>query len=265
MNPSLTRCIAIFLAALLFSPNLLAAEPESTAASETLAFAGPTAYTVAPGRFEVGLFGPLRYGLTENVELSTHPIWFFVAPNLRAKVAWHQGEHIQVSTNSSITYPTPILRLLSMEGAGGVHPPDRAIPHIVSLFNEVVATTDLGGHYLSAGAGIQIAPTFGESQMVSIDVAVVYPRTAAFFTTATGHLRAHLLGPIAGPLHYELSAQAFLFPGADGSFALEQSTGLRWQSCDCFSAQAGLLLTHGAYPFGTDTRLLPLFELAWAF
>ena len=33
------------------------------------------------GKFEVGLFQPLQYGLSEKIEISTHPVLMFFIPN----------------------------------------------------------------------------------------------------------------------------------------------------------------------------------------
>jgi endonuclease/exonuclease/phosphatase family metal-dependent hydrolase len=48
-----------------------------------------TAYTLPAGRWEVGLFQSLRHAWSESVELSTHPLAFFLIPNLSVK--WSHG------------------------------------------------------------------------------------------------------------------------------------------------------------------------------
>ena len=37
------------------------------------------------GRWEIGLFQPLRYGYSNYAEFSIHPGWFFLIPNLEIK------------------------------------------------------------------------------------------------------------------------------------------------------------------------------------
>ena len=39
------------------------------------------------GRWEIGLFQPLRYGYSNYAEFSIHPGWFFLIPNLEIKEA----------------------------------------------------------------------------------------------------------------------------------------------------------------------------------
>ena len=42
-----------------------------------------SAHTLVPGRIEIGLFQPLRYGYNQFTEFSIHPGWFFLIPNKR--------------------------------------------------------------------------------------------------------------------------------------------------------------------------------------
>ena len=57
-----------------------------------------TAETLPKGTFEVGLFNSLKYGLTDNIQLETHPINMFYAPNFRVTSKWLKNEHVMLST-----------------------------------------------------------------------------------------------------------------------------------------------------------------------
>ena len=266
------RVLIIALAGILLSGAPAFAEPaaddagqELTEPSEHREFIPATAFVMEEGSWEVGLFGPLRYGLTDRVELSTHPLWFFVAPNLRAKVGWASQGDTRVATVHSVTYPTPLLRLLAMEGAGGVLPPERAIPHIFSIRNKVVVSQAYGEHILTGSAGLQVAPRVGESELISIDLPVVYPRTAAYFTGLTALGGVSVQGPISGALGYQTGARFFVYPGAEGSFAAEYDARLRWRSSGSWMIQAGVLGSLAGYPFGLGANLLPVGDIMWAF
>lgn len=228
-------------------------------------FAGGTAHQLEQGSWEVGLFGPLRYGVSDSVELSAHPLLFFVVPNLQAKIGWTGEGSTQVATVHSVTYPTMLMRLLAMEGAGGVLPPDRAIPQILSIRNEVVITQEMGAHLLTGAVGVQVGPRMGESELISIDLPVVYPRTAAFFTTFTALSRLQVQGPIAGSLGYRTGAKFFVYPGAEGSFAAEIDARLQWRSSGSWMIQAGVVGSLAGYPFGLGADLLPLADIMWTF
>ena len=45
-----------------------------------------SAHILPPKSWTVGIFQPLRYGLQEGLELSSHPGWFFVLPNASFKI-----------------------------------------------------------------------------------------------------------------------------------------------------------------------------------
>lgn len=263
------RFLCLF-AALVLSTHSSAVLAEETEPSppQNRGFLGSTAYTVEQGRWEIGLFGPLRYGLTDRLELSTHPLFFFVSPNLQAKIHYPTASELHLATVHSLVYPTPVMRLFAREGAGGLFPPDRDIPHLISIRNEVVATRPLrtdSAHLLTAATGLQVAPRFGTSQLVPVELPVVYPRTAAFFTYLTVLGRAELTGPIFASLHYHLGAHIFVYPGAAGSFALEQTGRLEWRNTNTWTLRAGYLATFAGYPFGLEGRILPTLEAAWAF
>ncbi|RAL23123.1 hypothetical protein DL240_09580 [Lujinxingia litoralis] len=243
-----------------------AATPAPAAApSAPTTFVGGTALLVEEGRWELGLFGPLRYGLIEKVELATHPLWFFVAPNLQAKFNLGQRGRWHLASKAQLTYPTPLLRLLSREGIGGILPSDRAVPHLVSLQAELLATRAYGEHLLTYGLGVQVLPRVGASEMVSIDLPFVYPRTAAAFGWATGIAQVQAQGPIYKKLGYQADVRAFVYPGIEGAFAVEQGAGLRLTTSERFMAQAGYRFSYAGYPFGTMTNIAPTVELAWGF
>ena len=43
------------------------------------------AYPLKEGKRQIGVYQPLLYGMKNNVEVSTHPILFFIKPNFRLK------------------------------------------------------------------------------------------------------------------------------------------------------------------------------------
>ncbi|WP_146981564.1 hypothetical protein [Lujinxingia vulgaris] len=243
----------------------VASEEGNEANATGRAFVGDTALLSEVGRWEVGLFGPLRYGLSEKMELAVHPLLFFVAPNAQLKVSHGTRGGWHLASKHQLTYPTLLFRLMAREGIGGILPADRAVPHILSLQSELLVTREVGAHKVSLGLGVQVAPRVGESQLVSIDLPFVYPRTAAMFGWATGIMSVHMQGPIAGKLGYEADVRAFTYPGVDGAFAVEQGAALRLTTSPGFMAQLGYRLSYAGYPFGTMFNIAPTLELAWGF
>ena len=47
--------------------------------------AGDTAYPLEKNSRQMGIFQPRIYGMNNNIEISTHPILFFIKPNFRFK------------------------------------------------------------------------------------------------------------------------------------------------------------------------------------
>ena len=47
--------------------------------------AGDTAYLLENGQRQMGIFQPRIYGMNNNLEISTHPLLFFVKPNVKVK------------------------------------------------------------------------------------------------------------------------------------------------------------------------------------
>ena len=45
-----------------------------------------SAHIMPPKKWSVGIFHPIRYGIKEGLELSSHPAWFFVLPNASFKI-----------------------------------------------------------------------------------------------------------------------------------------------------------------------------------
>ncbi len=137
---------------------------------ETRRFSPGTAYTLPAGRFEVGLFGPLRWGLSDDLELSAHPLWFFTWPAVTAKKQLYHGGRLTVATSHSLEIPTPFLRLIQVEGTGGIIPTDNELPWFLMTDERVLLTVEaLPGHDVTWFLGFTIAGHLGEMRLDTID------------------------------------------------------------------------------------------------
>jgi hypothetical protein len=224
-----------------------------------------TAYTQPQGRWEIGLFGPLRYGLTDHLELSAHPLLAILMPNLSAKVSWANEDGWQIATRHGITYPTPLLRTFSREGIGGVIPAHVDVPHIISLNNEVLASQFISGdHLVTWKVGIEFAPRFGDSSWSTIDLPLIYTRTAAYHGLGTGRVGLDFHGPLWKQLDYAIDADLFVMPGLEGSYGIEHGTRLTMHFSDSYVVQGGYKVTYGGYPFGNQFHIMPVIEMQWS-
>jgi len=247
------------------------ATPTSTTGLTPALFAPDSARLVPPGRMELGVFAPLRWGVAERLEVSFYPLWMFVAPNVALRVGWGRAGGLEWASDHSLGYPTPLMRLLAREGTGGIVPSDVTYPHLVSFANHLWATRELpGGHLLSARAGGALAWNLtawdGPPTWSQVEWHYAWPRMAAWFTgwSLDGGLAAQ--GPVAGDFGYRVTLDAFYFPGLQGDRAVEWSVVASWRPRPGLELHAGATWSWARFPYGTRTSVpLPLVDLVWDF
>lgn len=89
------------------------AEETSAASADDALWALETAHVRGAGRWSVGVFAPLRYGLTESIELESHPLTFLLAPNAAARVAHWTSGGITLTGVYGLSMPTLLLNTLA--------------------------------------------------------------------------------------------------------------------------------------------------------
>jgi len=224
-----------------------------------------TAYTLPKGRIEVGLFQQIRYGQTETLEWSTHPILDLLIPNLTVKKAWNTFMDWDFSTRHNVTYPTPLLRTISRKGTGGIISPEFNIPQMFSLRNEVLLTRKFSPSLLITGkAGITLAVTSDElDERTTIDLPLVFPRLGFYYDGYGVNFGLDVGGNLTSRFAYITDVDIFLLPGADKNFAFEHKSLIIWNKSKKFQIMFGYKLVFGEYPFGTQWHLLPIFDIQW--
>lgn len=243
---------------------LFASEPKEIAWRN---WSSGTAYLMPAGRWEIGLFQSLRYGYSESLEFSTHPLAFFLIPNMNAK--WSHGVYkgFKISTRHSIYYPTPLLRTIAREGTGGIISPEFHIPHLVSIYNEVLFSKPIANNQLFTGqAGFCVAIKSGDlDERTTNDLPLVFPRLNVFYQGYGFRSGCNLEGKLFRRWNYLVDADVCYYPSADDKMALEHKGLLLWTKSQRFQLCFGYKLTYGEYPFGTQWHLLgPLLDLQWA-
>ena len=240
----------------------------SVVAAESLKTSSNTAHLLPQKQVDVGLFQPLRYGYSDNVEFSMHPLLFFVMPNFDVTWAHGQRGEFAIASRYGVTYPTPLLRLIAKEGIGGMISPEFDIPHIFSFQNELLATTPVfGKHLFTAKIGVNFALLTKElDSRTTIDLPLIFTRTSVYYNDFGLNLGADMQGPLFKRFDYLVDADIFYHPTADAdvNFALEHKGLITWKKSARFRLCLGYLLSYGKYPFGEQWHLLPLFDLQWA-
>jgi len=225
-----------------------------------------TAYTLPVGRMEVGIFQPLRYGLSTSLEFSIHPLVTFLMPNLSVKWSHRSFNGFQVSTNHSLYYPTPLLRTVAREGTGGLISPEFRIPNMVAINTEVLASKFIAKDQVLTGKlGLALAAKSATlDRRTTIDLPLIFPRMNVFYHGYSLRGGTNLQGRMFRRWHYRADAEIFITPKAEENFAFEQLGLLLWQKSARFQFCFGYKLVYGEYPFGSQWHLLaPLVDLQW--
>lgn len=243
----------------------------SPAAAREVPWSADEAAVVPAHRWEVGIFAPLTYGVSERVELSTHALLDVLMPALTVKVAWADFGNMSIASEHTLAYPTPLLRTLSAKGTGGLWPDETVVPHILALHTHVLASLGVGPHarhVLTARAGALLAAQIGDSTLGTADLWFVYPRTAHWANGATLRLGLAASGPIAGDFGYAVDVDLYAILGGDfddGSPMLEQSARVTWNVSGCVRLELGWMISGGDLPGPDDWAILPTFDARFAF
>ncbi len=254
------------LAVLMFTADaaLCAAGP---AEDPWFSSANGSARTLNQGRWTIGIFQPLRHGISDRIELSAHPLLFPLLPNFSLKWSHSPAGPWQFASRHSFYDPTPLLRLLRRKGTGGIISPEFEIPNMGAWTSELLVTRPLGSaHLITFKAGISLC-LFRSSALDSrttIDLPLVFPRLQPFYQDYTWRSGIEGMGRLGRRWLYLLDGDLFYTPGGEENWALEHKGMLLWNKSSRVQLGLGYKLTWGEYPFGTQWHLLgPLIDLQW--
>ncbi len=231
---------------------------------ENIRWSASTAQTLSHGRLEVGVIQPLRYGLSNRVELCSYPIWNVLIPNISAKIAQAKYGELLVASTHSLNMPSPLLRTIARDGVGGILPPDNRIPLLLVTGHHLLLSYPLAQHqFATLRLGVRLAVSHGEKRMDTIDYHLVYTRTAVYHSGRSYDCGLDLNGRLIGRFEYHFDGDLFLLPEMDGDWSVEQSGTIIWRVSQGFSILAGYKWVKGEYPFGVDSQIFPLLDLQW--
>ncbi len=227
-----------------------------------------TAFTLAPKEIEVGIFQPLRYGFSETEEFSTHPILFFLMPNVEYKHLWMKTETSAFSIKHSLYYPTPLLKTISKKGIGGIISPEFEIPQMISIWNSFIYSFELSENKLITTYA-SLALSFSNKtidERTTIDLPLVYHRMLVYYyNNYLLSFGTSLDGEISEKLNYSIDADLFFAPSAENNYSIEQSVLIGYQFSNKLKASVGYKFIFADYPFGKQKNIFPLIDLSWSF
>ena len=227
--------------------------------------ADDTAYPLENGQRQMGVFQPRIYGMNNNLEISTHPLLFFVKPNVKVKK--HHGEYkgLGMASRFSFDYPTPLLKLIQREGKFGILAKDTTIADIPNLFvfqGELLVTKKSADYSLTGKAGLSICPGCELDKRHLVDLPLTYPRMTIYH-----HGFASNVGLDLDYIYSEkisLKTDIDLFFISDKDVFVENKFMINYQLSPKYTLTGGIKRTQGTYPFGKQLDIFPLIDLSWS-
>lgn len=217
-----------------------------------------SAEIIEKGRWEMGLFQPLRYGYSNFSEFSIHPGWFFLIPNLEIKEAQKSLFGYKTASQYRLTYPTMLLNMLSGDGIGKVIAPEHEIPHMFSFSGSLIGTRSFKDTKLSLSSGLDIGIVLGDLNPIStIDLPLVYHRLGVFYNGWGFHAGIDIEREISEKIEVFLDLDLIALPGYNGNYSIENKLLLSWNKSRNFRVTTGYKFISGEFPYGKDSRLLP--------
>ena len=227
--------------------------------------AGDTAYPLENGQRQMGVFQPRIYGMNNNLEISTHPLLFFVKPNVKGKK--HHGEYkgLGMASRISFDYPTPLLKLIQREGKFGILSKDPDIGDIPSLFvfqGEFLVTKKSADYSLTGKAGLSICPGCELDKRHLVDLPLAYPRMAVYHYGFASNVGLDLDYIYSEKISLKTDIDLFIIPDED--VFIENKFMINYQFSPKYTLTGGVKLTQGTYPFGKQLDIFPLIDLSWS-
>ena len=223
-----------------------------------------TACNIPKHRWELGLFTTSRYGINKNLELSAHPLMFFLMPQVKIKVGWGEHAGFVLATEHGIFYPTQFMRLVATKGTGGLISPEFTIPQMFAISNRFLASyRPFKKAILTAHAGITFAVKFGPlDNRTTIDLPVIYPRLAVFYNEPEFDVGIDFRGQFIPRLGWLFNVENFIICGTKENYFLENKGVLAYTAKKAtLRIEAGYKLCFGKYPAGPQWHLLPVIDL----
>ena len=227
-------------------------------------YSGDSALPLENGQRQMGIFQPRIYGINNNLEISTHPLLFFVKPNVEVKKYHGEYKGLGMASRISFDYPTQLLKLIQREGKFGILAKDPDIGDIPNLFvfqGEFLTTKKSGDYSLTGKAGMSICPGCELDSRHMVDLPLAYPRMAVYYHGSVSNLGLDLDYIYSEKISLKTDIDLIFI--ADEDYFLEQKFLFYYQLPPKHTLTGGIKLTQGTYPFGKQLDIFPLIDLSW--
>ncbi|MDP8203750.1 MAG: hypothetical protein P9L95_04380, partial [Candidatus Tenebribacter mawsonii] len=236
--------------------------------AETAIWSKGTTDVLPQGRWEVGLFQPLSYGLNETTELSTYALADLVMPNITVKKFWRDLDGWKFASKHSLIYPTLFLNVMAKEGAFGILPDNSIIPQIFVLNNQFMLSYRYNEYFnFIPKIGFSVALTVGDSDFPTIDMPIVYNRTSIYHENIMFNVGFDVRGNISPKFEYLVDIDKFIMDKEYCEFSYEHKLLIIWKINRKFALSAGYKLSYSDYPstLQRSTKIIPLIDLQVGF
>ena len=221
---------------------------------------------VAPsGSLELGVLSAARLGLNGTLELSLHPVWFFVLPRVELKARWLHGNGLTLSTRHEVSTPTLFFGVIAREGTGGLLDPNTPSPLAVVTEHGLLLTERAGAeHWLTVEPWVQLR--IGESGPL-LDFPFLYQRFAVVESTWAAGMRLGAEGRLFPALGYG-AALTFSHLPVDvvgGAYAIEGALEARFRVSPTVAVPLGIRAARAHFPIGVRTHWFPYIDVRVSF
>lgn len=222
-----------------------------------------TAQLMPAGKWESGIFQPLRYGLNDKIELNTNVLLLPLVPGAALKISLGEAKGFILSGEHGISSPTPFLNVVSRKGIGGILSPEFDFPFIFSIKNGIIASKPVcTNNLLSIHANYTFALRGSQPDyQATIDLPLFYPRMAHYYKGSTVNIGLSVKGTLSSKWLYEQSAQVYIITRNENNFFFENSGSLLWALGRTLRIRGGYVLTYGTFPFDNHWQMWPTIDL----
>ena len=230
-------------------------------------FPADYAYSLENGVRKMGVFQPRIYGMKNNVEVSTHPILFFIKPNFRVKKFHREINGFGLAYRYSFDYPTYLLRILQKDGIGGLlaNDPDVGkVPNLIVLQGEWLATKKMSNYSLTGKLGLSTCLGCKLDNRHLIDYDLAYPRMALYHYGIGSNMGLDWDYTLSEIISMKVDMDLLFLP-EEHAF-IEHKFLFYYTFSEKYTLSGGYKFCYGYYPFSKEQglwNLFPLLDLSW--
>jgi hypothetical protein len=233
-----------------------------------------TANTVYARAGNISLMTPSRYGIKQDIEISTVLSYAFWVPNVFVKKRWWDAR-FKIATRHGVYTATPGLNWAQKNGHYDYVDSLAGIPFVISLRNEVFFSYALYHDegcikrqpyiILTLSSGVDAGFALGDSAVNEIPKHFLANRSPSLTGSGVmGYTKARVDIKLYDYL-YASTSMNFYYGKFTGNFAFENHTAIQTFITKSFSASVGFYFSLADYGIDSKAGIMPLIDLTWYF